>query len=129
MKSFVNGPQLASLDCCGREQVNIHITNATTVELSRADEVHDLIMFSHDDRAKLLKQFESCSAVREVTAGECTDYERMHYDLAATESPRHRFELWLSAAQLGKPQGAFPLDERHGWSWLVWRCFAHINRT
>jgi hypothetical protein len=86
MKSLVDGPQLASLDCCGGEQVNIHITNATTVELSHADEVHDLIVFSHAYRAKLLKQFESCLAVREVTAGEFTDYEWMHYDFAAMET-------------------------------------------
>jgi hypothetical protein len=67
-------------------QVSIHITNATAVEPSHANEVHDFIVFSHAYHAKLLQQFESCLAVREVTAGEFTDYERMHYDLAATET-------------------------------------------
>jgi hypothetical protein len=55
------------------------------VELSRADEVHDLIVFSHAHGAKLLKQLESCLAVREIAAGEFTDYERVNYDFAATE--------------------------------------------
>ena len=66
--------------------MNIHIANATTVELSHADEVHDLIVFSNAYHAKLLKQFESCLAVREVTAGEFTDYERMHYDVAPSQT-------------------------------------------
>jgi hypothetical protein len=86
MKTFVDGPQLTSFDCCGGEQVNIHIANATAVELSHADEVHDLFVFSNAYHAKFLKQFESCLAVREVTAGEFTDYERMHHDFAASET-------------------------------------------
>ncbi len=78
MKSFVGGPQLTSFDCRCGEQVNIHIANATAVKLSHADEVHDLIVFSNGYHVKLSKQFESCLAVREVAAGEFTDYERMH---------------------------------------------------
>jgi hypothetical protein len=100
MKSLVDGPQLASLDCCGGEQVNIHITNATTVKLSHANEVDDLIVFSHGDRAELLKQFEDCMAVREVTAGEFADYEWVHYDFAATEM---RVKSGLALAEVVNP--------------------------
>ncbi len=102
MKSFVDGPQLAPLDCCGSEQVHIHITDATSVELSHADEVHDLVVFSHAYRAKLLKEFESCLAVREVTAGEFTDYEWMHDDFAATETLA---EFGPALAKVANPNG------------------------
>jgi hypothetical protein len=51
VKSLVPGPQLTSLNCCSREQVDVYITNAMTVQLPRPYEAQDFIMFGHRHRA------------------------------------------------------------------------------
>jgi hypothetical protein len=83
---LVHGPQPAILNCCGSEQMNVYIPYAATIKLARADESHDFVVFSDGHRAQLLKQFKRRFAVRKVAAGELTHDERMHYDVAATET-------------------------------------------
>lgn len=86
VESLVDSPQPAARDGGCSEQVNVHITDATTVEPSHADEVHYLVVFSDIYRAQLLQQFQRRMAVREVTARELTHDEGMHDYLAATET-------------------------------------------
>jgi hypothetical protein len=66
--------------------VNVHITNASAVKFLRADEGHDLVVFSDGYRMQLLQKFKRCFTVREVAAGEFAHDERMHDHFAASET-------------------------------------------
>jgi hypothetical protein len=68
------------------EQVNVYIPNASAVEFLRADEGHDLVVFSDGYRTQLLQKFKRCFAVREVAAGEFAHHERMHDNFMAAET-------------------------------------------
>ena len=86
MKLLVLSPKLASINRRSSEQVGVYITDATTVKLPRPYEAQDLIVFGHRHRAQLLEEFNRRIAVREISASELTNHERMHYNDAAAKT-------------------------------------------
>ena len=57
VEPLVQGPQLTSLNCCGSEQVNVHITNASTVKFLRVNECRDLVVLGDGYDAQLSEKF------------------------------------------------------------------------
>jgi hypothetical protein len=88
------------VNSCASEQVNVYIPNASAVELLRADEGHDLVVFSDGYRTQLLQKFKRCFSVREVAAGELARDERMHDNFVAAETLA---ELWQVVAKVLNP--------------------------
>jgi len=82
------------------EKVNVYIPNASAVKFLRADEGHDLVVFSDGYQTQLLQKFERCFTVREVAAGEFAHDERMHDNFEAAETLA---ELWQVVAKVVNP--------------------------
>jgi hypothetical protein len=66
--------------------VGVYITDAAAVKLPRPYEAQDFIMFGHRHRAQLLEELKRRISIREISASEFTNHERMHYNDAATKT-------------------------------------------
>jgi hypothetical protein len=86
IESLVQGPKLASVNSRASEQVNVYIPNASAVKFFRADEGHDLVVFSDGYRTQLLQKFKRCFTVGEVAAGELAHDEWMHDNFVSAET-------------------------------------------
>jgi hypothetical protein len=91
-----------------REQVRIHVTNASAKELLSANEAQDFVMLGDSHWAQLLQQTESLIAVRKSAASDLSNYERVYYHAAATKV---RCKFGYACAKVVDPYGR--IDQNH----------------
>src|SRR5262245_55705124 len=106
---LIQRPKRQLHDASGRQQMHVYPTQSSAEELVRFDEFQRLIMLSNGHRRQRRKQCEYSLTLRQASAGELSDHERMDPDLACVELLR---KLGIPRAEMIYPNGRVDEQER-----------------